>query len=692
MPTVANRPRISVVVPCYKAADHVEKCLGSLLAQSLDPALFEVLLVFNGPKDAAEGVAQRLLERSSLRWRILHSEPGAGVARNAGVSHAEGEWVTFLDVDDEISANYLALLLASASDPGIIPVAGMVDVDEAGREQGSPIQSQILAAPIVNGGAEIASVLAIVVLKLLPTEVARRYPFDIHLRSGEDVALFAFMAGREGLSFDTSPAHAGAVYRRHIRSGSVGRQGDGFDFLVEQRLDVIKILESQVPTGGHLANLLRTFMTSQARFVARYLEANPQDQDLVTAAIRRRDLQQFPWWTLRLHSDQFFAAGRFPPSSHPASIAAGKGLVLTGGIWNVITRREPLDPTDGGLLQLSHESAASVALAMPDEQDGAAQEYFEPSLESTVDRAWEILQESDRAEMTRLRTWAADMEWPHIFGALVKARCGTTVSWHAELVEPHGAGLDDEPAQTLGPGWLADELTAAVEDAGFVAPAVGSHISHWIETLAAALADQVSFSTTHQLVAASQRMAIPQLRERLERVSALAEPLTLPPGWYSRGAPMAAKEPGVTHVGYFGDVGLGLQDVLAALGALPAQAAAKVRLHVFTTEQATLAEALTTNPNRARVTAYQALPFLRYLQATTHFDVVVVADSEAADGAAINDRVPWQWADLVGSGTPVWKVVDTGSELSRSDSAHTSRLGEPASCLSVLMQLAGQVS
>lgn len=113
---------------------------------------------------------------------------------------------------------------------------------------------------------------------------------------------------------------------------------------------------------------------------------------------------------------------------------------------------------------------------------------------------------------------------------------------------------------------------------------------------------------------------------------------------------------------------------------------------MFTTEQATLAEALTTNPNRARITAYQALPFLRYLQATTHFDVVVVADSEAADGAAINDRVPWQWADLVGSGTPVWKVVDTGSELSRSDSAHTSRLGEPASCLSVLMQLAGQVS
>ena len=332
MPTVANRPRISVVVPCYKAADHVEKCLGSLLAQSLDPALFEVLLVFNGPKDAAEGVAQRLLERSSLRWRILHSEPGAGVARNAGVSHAEGEWVTFLDVDDELSNEYLEAMVAAASDPQVVPVAGVENVSEGGEVSEWFANAFLSMVPEETRAQDIPQLLSLNAAKLLPTEVMQRHPFDVALRSGEDVALYCDMFDQEGLRMTTVPYHQGARYRRYLTSNSVSRQAASFDFMVKQRLEVVRRLNEQLVSSTRpLDGVRRSFLISQCGFIVRFLQQNPQERDHVLSEIEKHD---YPYMLASLRPKsprQALVTELFP---HPKSRATAE---LTAESWNLVS-------------------------------------------------------------------------------------------------------------------------------------------------------------------------------------------------------------------------------------------------------------------------------------------------------------------------------------------------------------------
>ena len=130
-----NAPTISVIMPSYNVASTVLRAIDSVLAQSYES--FELLIVNDASTDATEAVVQDKLAAVAddrLRLITLPANVGLSGARNAGLDAAAGEFVTFLDADDE----YLPEFLRTMADE----MAGDVDIAVAGHVVVRPDGSQ----------------------------------------------------------------------------------------------------------------------------------------------------------------------------------------------------------------------------------------------------------------------------------------------------------------------------------------------------------------------------------------------------------------------------------------------------------------------------------------------------------------------------------------------------------------------
>ncbi len=96
--------RISVVIPAYNAGKYVGRAIDSVLAQNR--AADEIIVVDDGSTDDTAEVVGGYGERVRL---IRQANAGASAARNAGIEAASGEWIAFLDADDEWLPKKLAI-------------------------------------------------------------------------------------------------------------------------------------------------------------------------------------------------------------------------------------------------------------------------------------------------------------------------------------------------------------------------------------------------------------------------------------------------------------------------------------------------------------------------------------------------------------------------------------------------------
>lgn len=98
-------PKISVIVPVYKAENTLHRCVDSILAQTFTD--FELLLIDDGSPDRSGAICDEYEEKDP-RVKVFH-KPNGGVssARNLGLDNAEGEWISFVDSDDWIDHDYL---------------------------------------------------------------------------------------------------------------------------------------------------------------------------------------------------------------------------------------------------------------------------------------------------------------------------------------------------------------------------------------------------------------------------------------------------------------------------------------------------------------------------------------------------------------------------------------------------------
>lgn len=104
---------ISIVVPYYKTKEYVKECLDSIKNQTYKN--YEVLFIDDGSNEDIDIYLKDYFKNSRFKYyKIKHS--GLSIARNTGISIANGEYICFIDSDDYIEKDYLELLYKSIID------------------------------------------------------------------------------------------------------------------------------------------------------------------------------------------------------------------------------------------------------------------------------------------------------------------------------------------------------------------------------------------------------------------------------------------------------------------------------------------------------------------------------------------------------------------------------------------------
>lgn len=181
-------PEISVIIPVYNAADTLERCLQSVLSSAVDT--MEVICVNDGSADRSGEILAAWAEKDARLRIITQQNAGVSAARNAALREATGQYITFVDADDEITSTYLIHLLQAARryDADVV-VCGQQQHNEKGRYSQVVLPfrdvSQVTPEDMATLPPSVCSHLYAARALQTPGGVAQ---FPLRIRYGEDTA------------------------------------------------------------------------------------------------------------------------------------------------------------------------------------------------------------------------------------------------------------------------------------------------------------------------------------------------------------------------------------------------------------------------------------------------------------------------------------------------------------------------
>lgn len=236
-----NHPAVSVIIPAYNSSSYIQECLDSVLAQTFTD--YEIILVNDGSPDTEK--LERVIEpyKGYLRY-IKQENRGPSGARNAGIDRARGQYVAFLDSDDNWFRDFLAEQMNVVQNDTSIDLAN-TDSELYGD---SPLTGQTFmsaAASAQDRSADFLSIINVQCAILTSSVVARKKSlieaglFDESFHHSEDFDLWLRLAHRGG-RFRYSKK---VLLRHRLHKTSLAA-------------DTVKLLEGQRRVYQKLATLL----------------------------------------------------------------------------------------------------------------------------------------------------------------------------------------------------------------------------------------------------------------------------------------------------------------------------------------------------------------------------------------------------------------------------------------------------
>lgn len=127
--------KLSIIVPVYNAGEYLEKCLDSLVGQTIDD--YEIILINDGSTDGSQQIIDSYVNQHPKLIRTKTVENGGqGRARNIGIDMARGDYLGFVDSDDWVDTSmYQRLYSAAVESCAELVICDMVSVYPDGREE-----------------------------------------------------------------------------------------------------------------------------------------------------------------------------------------------------------------------------------------------------------------------------------------------------------------------------------------------------------------------------------------------------------------------------------------------------------------------------------------------------------------------------------------------------------------------------
>ncbi len=115
------QPKVSVIIPIYNVEKYLDRCMESILNQSLRD--IEVIMIDDGSPGRCPNMCDDYVKIDS-RVKVIHqANSGAGLARNAGIEIASGEYYAFLDSDDYFDLDMLEQMYLKAKERNLDAVS-----------------------------------------------------------------------------------------------------------------------------------------------------------------------------------------------------------------------------------------------------------------------------------------------------------------------------------------------------------------------------------------------------------------------------------------------------------------------------------------------------------------------------------------------------------------------------------------
>ncbi len=188
----ASSPLVSIIVPIYNTAKYLPACLKSITNQKYQN--LQIILVDDGSSDNSGEIADEFAGKDS-RIQVIHQKNGGqSAARNMGLRAATGNYISFIDSDDEIQSSFITDLLAAYNSSNIsLSVCGV----RYNRLYQKATQDVYLGKSGAKLPCDSRKAYSVYLLardgrlyscnnKLYEARFAKKCRFDQHLNFGED--------------------------------------------------------------------------------------------------------------------------------------------------------------------------------------------------------------------------------------------------------------------------------------------------------------------------------------------------------------------------------------------------------------------------------------------------------------------------------------------------------------------------
>ncbi len=210
----SDKPSVSVVIPAYGHAQYIEATLQSVFAQTFQD--FEVIVINDGSPDNTAEVLRPWVTKGAI---LYFEQPNAGqsAARNEGVRRARGEFIAFLDDDDQWPADKLQWQVARMQeDPAAVAAYGYAHLSGNGEDfrlpttagPSGPVKSALLLGNFIVSPGQVL---------LRAADLRALGGLDARIRGADDWDLWLRLADRGAFIYEDRCA---LEYRYHASNAS----------------------------------------------------------------------------------------------------------------------------------------------------------------------------------------------------------------------------------------------------------------------------------------------------------------------------------------------------------------------------------------------------------------------------------------------------------------------------------------
>lgn len=190
--------KVSIIVPVYNGEKYIKRCLQSLIDQTYENT--EIIVIDDGSADASGTICDEYALRHQS-FRVFHERnAGVSAARNKGMVHAEGAYITFVDADDYLDKNMISRLVTLLEETkSDIAGCGFYQYpDQPPKAVTQEKIEELTGDEFIEKGILASDTRCW--SKLYTKEIIKDVSFDVKLTIGEDM-LFLLALAQKGAKF-----------------------------------------------------------------------------------------------------------------------------------------------------------------------------------------------------------------------------------------------------------------------------------------------------------------------------------------------------------------------------------------------------------------------------------------------------------------------------------------------------------